>query len=83
MSSATAPNGNLSYLNADRFYVHLTVLKELKMYDEATTLLESEAGKAKCITSLICEELRREIWKLKGSAKEEGERAQQRIQERE
>lgn len=49
------------------------------MWDEATELLESEVGKAICDTSLVCEELRREIWTLKGTAKEEGLRAQDRI----
>ncbi|KAJ3537583.1 hypothetical protein NM688_g6661 [Phlebia brevispora] len=75
ISSATIP----SFVSADRFYVHLMILKELQMYDEATKLLESEMGRAVCRTSLVCDELRREIWTLKGSIKEEGQRAQDKV----
>ena len=66
-------------MTSDRFYVHLVVLKELGKFEDATTLLESEAGKARCTTSLVCDELRREIWRLKGSVKDEGQRAQEKI----
>lgn len=72
-----------SFYSADRFYVHLTILKELELWDEATTLLSTEIGQAISNTSLTVDELRREIWKLKGSAKEEGERAQSKILEKE
>ncbi|KAI0721082.1 N-acetyltransferase B complex non catalytic subunit-domain-containing protein [Cerioporus squamosus] len=68
-----------SYYNADRFHLHVTVLKELGMYDEAYELFESEAGKIISSQFLMCEELRREIWKLKSLTKEAGERAEQRI----
>ena len=51
------------------------------MYDEAYELIEGEAGKIICSQFLVCEELRREIWKLKGLTKEAGERAEQRILE--
>ncbi|OBZ75813.1 N-alpha-acetyltransferase 25, NatB auxiliary subunit [Grifola frondosa] len=70
-----------SYYTADRFYLHLVVLQELQLYDEAHQLLESEPGKAVCAGSLACDEVRREIWKLKGLLKEEGARAQERIAE--
>lgn len=72
-----------SFYSADRFYVHLTILKELELWDEATTLLSTEIGQAISNTSLTVDELRREIWKLKGSGKEEGERAQSKILEKE
>ena len=75
ISSAKTP----SYLTPDRFYVHLTVLKELGKYDEASALLDSEAGQARCTTSLVCDELRRSIWTLKGSVKEEGQHAQDKV----
>ncbi len=68
-----------SFSSADRFYVHLVILKELQMYDEAAELLDNEIGKAVCRTSLVCDELRREIWTLKGAVKEEGQRAQDKI----
>ena len=79
ISSAQTP----SFYSSDRFYVHLTILKELELWDDATALLSSEIGQTICNTNLTIDELRRDIWKSKGSAKEEGERAQQRIQERE
>lgn len=75
ISSAKTP----SYVTSDRFYVHLVVLKELGKFEEASALLESEAGKARCTTSLVCDELRREIWKLKGGVKDEGQRAQDKV----
>ncbi|KIJ69304.1 hypothetical protein HYDPIDRAFT_105904 [Hydnomerulius pinastri MD-312] len=68
-----------SYLTADRFHMHISILKELELYDEANTLLESEIGKAICSTSLACNQTRREIWRARGLFKEEGERAQQKI----
>ena len=61
----------------------MTILKELELWEDATALLSSEIGQTICNTNLMIDELRREIWKAKGSVKEEGERAQQRIQERE
>lgn len=78
-----ASSSSPSYHSADRFYVHLTILKELELWDEATTLLSSEIGVAISNTSLTVDELRREIWKLKGSLKEEGERARSKILEKE
>ncbi|KIJ16949.1 hypothetical protein PAXINDRAFT_168389 [Paxillus involutus ATCC 200175] len=68
-----------SYLSADRFHMHISILKELKLYDEANTLLESEIGKTICSTSLACNQTRRDIWRERGLFKEEGTRAQQKI----
>ena len=62
--------------------MHLTILKELELWDEATTLLSSEIGQAISNTNLTVDELRRDIWKLKGCVKEEGERAKSRILEK-
>jgi N-terminal acetyltransferase B complex non-catalytic subunit len=70
-----------SYLSADRFHLHLTILRELGLFDEAHTLLESDVGKSICSTSLVCDEIRRDIWRLRGLWNEEGERAEQRIVE--
>ncbi|GJE87141.1 N-acetyltransferase B complex non catalytic subunit-domain-containing protein [Phanerochaete sordida] len=78
ISSAQTP----SFFSADRFYVHLTILKELELWDDATALLSSEIGQSICNTNLTIDELRREIWRAKGDVKEEGERAQQRIREK-
>ncbi|KAH9951453.1 actin cytoskeleton organization protein [Amylocystis lapponica] len=69
-----------SYCSADRFYLHLTVLRELGLLDDAHTLLSHEAGQAVCASSLACDEVRREIWKLKGLGKEEGVRAREKIE---
>ena len=51
------------------------------MYDEAYEMVESETGKIVCSGTLSCEEMRREIWKLKGLTKEAGELAEKRILE--
>ena len=71
-----------SYLNADRFYLHLSILLELEIYDEADKLLDSEVGKSICATSLSCNELRREIWRRQGRAAQEAERAEKLILEK-
>ncbi|THH26464.1 hypothetical protein EUX98_g7719 [Antrodiella citrinella] len=70
---------NPSYHSADRLYVHLLILRELELYDEALSILDTEIGKAICDTSLTCDEMRRGIKKLKGLVKEEGELAQSRV----
>lgn len=70
-----------SYLSADRFHLHLTIVRELGLFDEAHTLLESDIGKAICSTSLVCDEIRRDIWRLRKLWKEEGERAERKIVE--
>ncbi|KAI0689790.1 N-acetyltransferase B complex non catalytic subunit-domain-containing protein [Cytidiella melzeri] len=77
-----ASSSTPSYFSADRFYVNLVILKELELWDDASTLLSSEIGQAISNTSLSVDELRRDIWKLKGSVKEEGERAKARILEK-
>ncbi|KAF8447742.1 actin cytoskeleton organization protein [Boletus edulis BED1] len=68
-----------SYLTADRFHMHINILKELELYDEANTLLESDIGKSICSTSLACDQTRREIWRGRGLFKDEGQSAQQKI----
>ncbi|KAG6845343.1 hypothetical protein H0H87_010800 [Tephrocybe sp. NHM501043] len=68
-----------SYQNTDRFHLHLSILKELELYDDAHKLLDSEIGKAVCSTSLSCNEIRRDIWRSRGMVKDEGELATHRI----
>jgi len=63
----------------DRFHLHLIILQELQLWNEANTLLESDVGKSICSASLVCNEIRREIWRQRGLYKEEGERAQENI----
>ncbi|CAL1704660.1 unnamed protein product [Somion occarium] len=78
ISSGNTP----SYFNPDRFYVHLLILRELEMYDDAATLLNHEIGQKICETSLVCDEIRRDIMKLKGACKQEGEQAKVKILEK-
>lgn len=61
--------------------MHMSILEELDLYDEANTLLESDIGKAICSTSLACSQTRRDIWRKRGLFKDEGARAQDRITE--
>ena len=68
-----------SYLSADRFHLHLSILRELELYDEAYKLLSSDVGRNICATSLSCNEIRRDIWRLRGMTRDEGELAKQRI----
>ncbi|KAJ7774915.1 actin cytoskeleton organization protein [Mycena metata] len=70
-----------SYVHADRFHLHLTILRELELFDEARTLLESDVGKNICSSSLACNELRRDIWRRQGLLKDEGAQAEVRITE--
>ncbi|KAG8891705.1 hypothetical protein FRC00_013243, partial [Tulasnella sp. 408] len=60
-----------SYYSPDHFYLHLTILKTLDKLDEAYELIQSERGKRLCETSLVVDELRREIFLAKGACKEE------------
>jgi N-terminal acetyltransferase B complex non-catalytic subunit len=71
-----------SHFNADRFYLHLIILRELGLIDEARELLNSDIGEFTCATSLVCDEVRRDIWRSHGLLKEEAERARQRIVEK-
>ena len=71
-----------SHHSPDRFYLHISILRELEVYDEAFTLLDSDIGKQICSTSLLCNEVRRDVWRLKGLWIEEGARAEERIVEK-
>ncbi|TFK76275.1 actin cytoskeleton organization protein [Pluteus cervinus] len=75
LESCTSP----TYLIADRFYLHLFVLRELQLYDDAHKLLDSEIGTVICNTNLSCNEIRRDIWKRRGMVAEEGARGERRI----
>ncbi|KAF8212156.1 actin cytoskeleton organization protein [Mycena galopus ATCC 62051] len=70
-----------SYVNADRFHLHLSILRELELFDEARTLLESDIGKSICTASLACNEVRRDIWRRQGLLEDEGTKAELRITE--
>ncbi|KAF8798082.1 actin cytoskeleton organization protein [Phlegmacium glaucopus] len=68
-----------SYVNADRFHLHLFLLRELELYDEAEKLLESDIGKSICATSLSCDEIRRDIWRQQGRTQQESDHAERLI----
>jgi N-terminal acetyltransferase B complex non-catalytic subunit len=70
-----------SYVNADRFHLHLSILRELDLYEEADGLLDSDVGKSICATSLSCNEVRRDIRLRQGRLQQEGEWARNRIVE--
>lgn len=75
ITSSSSP----SYISPDRFHLHISILRKLELYDEAHALLDSDAGKQICATSLLCNEVRRDIWRLKGLWKEDGVRAEEKI----
>lgn len=75
ITSAPAP----SYQNADRFHLHLSILRELELFDEAHKLLDTDIGKSISATSLSVNEIRRDIWRLRGMIKDEGKLAEARI----
>ncbi|KAG8985282.1 hypothetical protein FRB90_004840, partial [Tulasnella sp. 427] len=60
-----------SFVSPDHFYLHLTILKTLDKLDEAHELIQSDRGKRLCDTSLVVDELRRDIFKAKGACREE------------
>ncbi|KAG5727952.1 N-alpha-acetyltransferase 25, NatB auxiliary subunit [Termitomyces sp. T112] len=68
-----------SYQSNDRFHLHLSILRELELYDDAHKLLDSDVGKAICSTSLSCNEIRRDIWRKRGMIVDEGKLATRRI----
>ncbi|KAJ6502477.1 actin cytoskeleton organization protein [Mycena sanguinolenta] len=68
-----------SYVNADRFHLHLSILRELELFDEARTLLDSDIGKNICAASLSCNEIRRDIWRRQDLLEDEGTKAELRI----
>lgn len=71
-----------TYHHPDRMYLYLTILRELGLLDDAHQVLDSDIGKTICATSLSCNEVRRDIWRLRGMTKEEGILAEARILER-
>jgi N-terminal acetyltransferase B complex non-catalytic subunit len=71
-----------SYVSADRFSLHLTILKELELWDDAHQLLTTVPGQAICEISLTVDGIRREVWKQKGLWEEEKRLAQRRITEK-
>ncbi|KAF8965269.1 actin cytoskeleton organization protein [Flammula alnicola] len=78
LSSSPTP----SYVSADRFHLHLSILHELDLFEEAEKLLDSDVGKSICATNLSCNEVRRDIWLRQGRTEQEGERAKNLIVEK-
>jgi len=71
-----------SYIHAERFHLHLSILLELELWDEADKLIESDVGKNICSTSLSCNEVRRTIWRKRGRLQQEGDHAEKLIVEK-
>lgn len=78
LSSTVIP----SHVSADRFSLHLSILKELELWDDAHKLLKTAPSEAVCETSLTVDGIRREVWKQKGLWEEEKQIAQRRITEK-
>ncbi|KAI0006129.1 actin cytoskeleton organization protein [Russula compacta] len=69
-------------VHPDRLFLHTTILQQLGLYKDARELLETESGRFLCARNLSCDYLRREIMKVGGWQKEEGDIAEQRITEK-
>jgi N-terminal acetyltransferase B complex non-catalytic subunit len=65
-----------SYIHPERFHLHLSILLDLELWDEADKLIDSDVGKSICATSLCCNEVRRAIWSAQSRQQQEGERAE-------
>jgi len=71
-----------SYIHPERFHLHLSILLDLEVWDEANKLIDSDVGMNICATSLSCNEVRRAIWSKQGRQQQEGERAEKAIVEK-
>ena len=60
-----------SFVSPDHFYLHLTILKSLDMIEQAYDLVQTDRGKRLCETSLVVDELRRDIFQAKNACREE------------
>lgn len=78
MSTSPVP----SFVTPDHFYLHLTILKSLDMIDQAYELVTSDRGKRLCDTSLVVEELRRDIFRAKNACREEAILSGERLKKR-
>ncbi|KAG6917964.1 hypothetical protein DXG01_017148 [Tephrocybe rancida] len=63
----------------DRYLYWSVISAVLQLYDDAHKLLDSDVGRAICSTSLSCNEIRRDIWRLRGMTRDEGKLATSRI----
>jgi N-terminal acetyltransferase B complex non-catalytic subunit len=52
------------------------------MYEEAQKYLDGEVGKIICSASLVCNQMRRDVWRLQGRTLDEGRRAELKISEK-
>ena len=65
--------------SAERLYLYLRVLRELKLHEEALELIRSDVGKILCVRSLACDEMRRFILQDSGALAEASETGKKRI----
>lgn len=75
---STAPSPSTD--SADKFHLHLTILREVDL-DEACKHLDTPTAQLIYNNNLAVDELRRDIWAKKGMLKEEGDLARTRISE--
>ena len=69
-------------VHPDRLYLHISILQQLGLYEEARELLDTESGRFLCARNLSCDHLRREIMKAGSWQTEEGGIAEQRVVEK-
>ncbi|KAG8902855.1 hypothetical protein FRB99_004017 [Tulasnella sp. 403] len=71
-----------TFVSPDHLYLHLTILRSLDMIDQAYELIQSDRGKRLCETSLVVEELRKDIFQAKGTCREEASLCFERLDRR-
>jgi N-terminal acetyltransferase B complex non-catalytic subunit len=69
-------------VHPDRLHLHISILQQLGLYEDARELLDTESGRFLCARNLSCDHLRREVMKAGGWQMEEGGIAEQRIVEK-
>ncbi|KAH9996784.1 actin cytoskeleton organization protein [Russula vinacea] len=69
-------------VHPDRLHLHISILQQLGLYEDARELLNTESGRFLCARNLSCDHLRREVMKAGGWQTEEGGLAEQRIVEK-
>ncbi|KAH8113707.1 hypothetical protein DFH11DRAFT_1878384 [Phellopilus nigrolimitatus] len=72
--TASSALSSAPYATADHLHVHISVLIALGMNDETALLLDSGEGRAIARTSLVVDELRRDLICARGNSAAEGKR---------
>jgi len=69
-----------SHISPDHFYLHLVILKSLNRIQEGFELVTNPNGTQLCATSLVLDELRRDIFMAHGAFQEEIKICREKIQ---